>query len=314
MNIEPAVAIRQLHVPRRHMLRGTLGVVAALVAAAPFVASFLPGLETPAVATFTIASPTDFSALYASGRSLRVARAAGKETSPGTKPVLEGEVQLVPKEKKKRLRPGHESEEMMMDRVTKRTYWLWSLKGRFKPRGPKPWDPHKFRKVCIQCRLKSKQSANTKILNQVVEELRRISGKHPRIVKAKKNINAFQWRRGYPAGVAVTLMGPLMYDFLHRLNTIILPRVRDFEGLYPNSFDNYGNFWMGFANQEPFRELDELVDERELVHGFDIGIVTSCMTQPDGLALMKKFGFPFGDPRTPKPVKVKKKFSPVNMG
>eukprot|EP00415_Alexandrium_ostenfeldii_P002216 UN2216 len=131
---------------------------------------------------------------------------------------------------------------------------------------------------------------------------------HPFVVKAKHDVNAFGWRKGANCGVAVNLRGPLMLDFLHRLNTIILPRIRDFEGLYPNSFDNYGNFWMGFANQEPFRELDELIDSRELVHGFDLGIMNNCLTQPDGLALMEKFGFPFGDPRPSKALKRKKSF------
>merc|ERR1719356_2409522 len=96
-----------------------------------------------------------------------------------------------------------------------------------------------------------------------------------------------------------------MMDFLTRLNTLVLPRVRDFEGLFPTSVDNYGNFHMTLENQEPFKELDELIDSREVVHGFYIDIVNNCFTQPDGLKLMKDFGFPFGDPR-PKRVRVPK--------
>merc|ERR1719277_1450980 len=137
-------------------------------------------------------------------------------------------------------------------------------------------------------------------MNQVTEELRRISGKHPYVVLAKQNIAALGWRVGYPCGVAVRLYGPKMYDFLNRLNTLILPRVRDFEGLFPTSVNRDGNFAMRFESQEPFKELDELIDSREVVHGFDVQIINNCMTQPDGLQLMKDFGFPFGDPRPPK--------------
>lgn len=211
-------------------------------------------------------------------------------------------------ETKVKLRKGEETEEMQFDRVAKRTKWLKSLKGKFVPVGPKPWEKHRFTKVVIQVRLKAKQAANTKIINQVVEELRRVSGMHPRIIKAKHDVANFGWRKGAVCGACVVLFGPKMYDFLERLNTIVLPRIRDFEGLVPNSFDGYGNFWMGFENQDAFRELDELTDTRELVHGFDLGIVNSCETQPDGLALMKAYGFPFGDPRAPKAPKKKRSY------
>ncbi|CAJ1444965.1 unnamed protein product [Effrenium voratum] len=137
-------------------------------------------------------------------------------------------------------------------------------------------------------------------MNQIVEELRRITGHHPTIVYSKQNIALFGVRQGDPVGAKVNLEGQLMKDFLQRLNTIILPRVRDFEGLFPNSFDNNGNFWFSLPSQEPFKELDDLVDSRELVHGFQIGILNNCFSQPDALKLMKDFGFPFGDPRPPK--------------
>lgn len=202
-----------------------------------------------------------------------------------------------------------ETVSMMYERVAAKKALLKKTKGKFVPYGPKPWDKPQFTKVCIQTRLKVKQAGNTKILNQVVEEIRRLSGKHPYVVKAKHNVASFGWRVGYPCGVAVTLQGRLMLDFLARLNTVILPRIRDFEGLYPNSVDKFGNFWMAFDNQEPFRELDALIDERELVHGFDVGIMNNCLTQPDGLQLMKDYGFPFGEPKARK-AKKKRLFGP----
>eukprot|EP00929_Paragymnodinium_shiwhaense_P081000 TRINITY_DN4228_c0_g1_i2.p1 TRINITY_DN4228_c0_g1~~TRINITY_DN4228_c0_g1_i2.p1 ORF type:complete len:364 (-),score=86.50 TRINITY_DN4228_c0_g1_i2:285-1289(-) len=227
-------------------------------------------------------------------------------TNPGAPP---GELDFpedddeVPEE----FRRGGETREEMFGRVEMQKQWLRKLKGKFVPYGPKPWDKRQFTKVCIQAHLEAKQAANTKILNQCVEEIRRLSGKHPRVVKAKVNNANFGWRVGAPCGVAVTLRGQLMYDFLARLNTVVLPRVRDFEGLFPNSFDAYGNFWMHFSSQEPFRELDALIDERQLVHGFEVGIVNNALTQPDGLKLMKDFGFPFGDAR---PAKSKVKVDP----
>jgi len=179
------------------------------------------------------------------------------------------------------------------------------MKPKFMPVGPKPWDKPRFKKVCIQVRLKAKQASNIKITNQIIEEMRRISGVHPKIVKARKNVQTFGWRVGYPCGVAATLTGDLMIDFLTRLNTVTLPRVRDFEGLVPNSFDQDGNFFMGFQNQDAFKELDAMIDDREFIHGFDVGIVNNCMNRVEGLQLMKDFGFPFGDPR-PRFKKMKK--------
>jgi large subunit ribosomal protein L5 len=236
---------------------------------------------------------------------------AGGEKKPGGPPKYDGDSASSmpePEEKKESLRPGHESKKMVQSRVEYKTKLYKRLKGKFMPMGPKPWDRHRFMKVCIQTRLKAKQASNTKIINQVVEEMRRISGMHPKVVKARHNVANFGWRKGFPCGVAVTMYGPRMYDFLQRLNMVILPRVRDFEGLFPNSFDNFGNFWMGLQNQEPFRELDALIDERVIVHGFDIGIINNCLTQPDGLALMKNYGFPFGDAHPMKAVKKKVSF------
>lgn len=288
--------------------------VAAALAAAPLLAGALlcgfrvQGPPSPLAAAETLVFvplPTGELGLLHRGQlyaTSRVARAAGYEGKPGARPQLDDEP-APDTDKPKRMKVNEETVEMQFDRVQRTNKWLKTLRGKFVPYGPKPWDKHRFLKVCIQTRLRSKQASNTKILNQVTEEIRRISGSHPKIVKAKTNVAAFGWRVGYPCGVAVNIYGNLMMDFLNRLNMIILPRVRDFEGLHPSSIDARGNLWLGFENQEPFKELDELIDTREIVHGFDVGLINNCLTQPDGLALMKDFGFPFGESR-PKKIKV----------
>lgn len=229
---------------------------------------------------------------------------AKPKAKPGPPPVREDREDTPKEGQPIRLKKGEESVEMQLSRVAKTLKFLKTLKGKFVPYGPKPWHEPRFVKVCIQARLDVKQGANTKIVNQVTEEVRRISGRHPRIIKARHNVAKFSQRVGDTVGVGVTLYGQKMRDFLTRLNTIILPRVRDFEGLYANSFDNFGNFWFSLPSQEPFKELDDLVDSRELVHGFDIGILNNCFTQPDGLKLMQQFGFPIGDPRKRRPVRL----------
>lgn len=314
-------------VGKRRVLRSVFGLAAAAVAAWPLAGRLSQGFSAPTagphwalpaapaeqlhsvVLLVGSCGPADHTRGSAVAMAAVAKRPGNDKAIPGGAPAADaGGVPEPPRQRKQRLRPGEETEDMMMDRVERKILELNRLKGKFVPKGPKPWDQHRFLKVCIQSRLKPKQASNTKIINQVVEELRRVSGMHPKIVKAKHNVATFGWRVGYPCGVAVSITGPLMYDFLGRLNTIILPRVRDFEGLVPSSFDNYGNFWMGVQNQECFKELDSMIDDRQLVHGFDIGILNSCFTQPDGLKLMKDFGFPFGDPR-PKKLKKKVAFS-----
>merc|ERR1712087_992152 len=120
-----------------------------------------------------------------------------------------------------------------------------------------------------------------KIMRQVVEEFRRISGTHPLITKSEENDAVLGWRVGMERGVKVTLVATKMMNFLRRLNTIVLPRVRDFEGLYPNDF---------------------ITDDEKAMPKFELVIETSSYRQPDALQMMKDFGFPFGDPRPPKVV------------
>jgi large subunit ribosomal protein L5 len=187
------------------------------------------------------------------------------------------------------------SPELQQEREKILTKKLKKLKGKFTPYGPKPWDPPAFRKVAITVILDPKEASNKKILNQCLEELRRITGGMPEVIKAKKNIAWNNQRKGFPCGVGITLNGKLMMDFLTRLNTIVLPRVRDFEGLWPNAFSNTGDYTMQINNQEPFKELDELLDIREVSHPFTINICNNRFTQPAAKELMEKFGFPFTD-------------------
>merc|ERR1712151_523583 len=108
--------------------------------------------------------------------------------------------------------------------------------------------------------------------------------------------------------------GRTMMDFLTRLNTIVLPRIRDFEGLWPNSFNNMGHYFFTVNGQEPFRELDDMLDEREISHDFGIGIIMNRHTQPDGMKLMKDFGFPFTDELKPKYEKAEADFPKRGRG
>eukprot|EP00434_Breviolum_minutum_P009238 symbB.v1.2.008141.t1/scaffold509.1/size193965/11 len=251
--------------------------------------------------TLFVASPADvFTRTQVRADSLIICAAEGK---PGSAPS-DVEQEAPPSSfLKVKIGKREYTLDQQSNRKETKSKWLRKLKGKFVYRGPKPYDPDRFTKVSMSIKLQPKQASNTKIMNQVIEELRRISGKHPVVCKAKVDNAKTKLRKGDVCGAKVSLEGQLMHDFLARLNTIILPRVRDFEGLYPNSFDNNGNFWFSVPSQEAFRELDELVDQREIVHGFQIGILNNCFTQPDALKLMKEFGFPFGEPR-PKRVRV----------
>ena len=133
--------------------------------------------------------------------------------------------------------------------------------------------------------------ANAKILDTAADELRSITGQKPVITKAKKSIASFKLRQGMPIGVMVTLRGDRMYEFLDRLVTIALPRVRDFRGVSPKSFDGQGNYNLGLKEQIVFPEIDyDSVDE---IRGMDIAIVTTAKTDREAQALLKAFDVPF---------------------
>lgn len=132
---------------------------------------------------------------------------------------------------------------------------------------------------------------NPKVLNLVVEELTSITGQKAVITKAKKAISNFKLRQGIPIGVRVTLRKEKMWSFLDRLNTLALPRVRDFRGLPSKGFDGRGNYNMGLKEQIVFPEIN--FDRVEKVRGMNITICTTAGTDPDGRALLEALGLPF---------------------
>ena len=132
---------------------------------------------------------------------------------------------------------------------------------------------------------------NSKASDSAVEDLTVISGQKPLITKAKKSIAAFKLREGMPIGVKVTLRGSRMYEFLDKFMNIALPRVRDFRGVNPQSFDGRGNYSIGLKEQLIFPEIDfEKIDR---VRGMDIIVVTTAKTDEEARELLTKFGMPF---------------------
>lgn len=132
---------------------------------------------------------------------------------------------------------------------------------------------------------------NPKVLNLVVDELTAITGQKAVITKAKKAISNFKLREGIPIGVRVTLRKEKMWSFLDRLNTLALPRVRDFRGLPPKGFDGRGNYNMGLKEQIVFPEIN--FDRVEKVRGMNITICTTAGSDADGKALLEALGLPF---------------------
>ncbi|HEY6231622.1 MAG TPA: 50S ribosomal protein L5 [Pyrinomonadaceae bacterium] len=133
--------------------------------------------------------------------------------------------------------------------------------------------------------------ANAKILDTAADELRAITGQKPVITKAKKSIASFKLRQGMPIGVMVTLRGDRMYEFLDRLVSIALPRVRDFRGVSPKAFDGRGNYTIGVREQLIFPEID--FNKVEKLRGMNISIITSARTDEHARALLKGLGMPF---------------------
>lgn len=132
-----------------------------------------------------------------------------------------------------------------------------------------------------------------KILNFAVEDLSLIAGQKPVITKARKSIAGFKIREGWPIGCKVTLRKDKMYEFLDRLITVALPRVRDFRGLNPKSFDGTGNYSMGLHEQIVFPEID--FDKTDGIRGLDICITTSAKTNEEAKALLEAFNLPLKD-------------------
>ena len=133
--------------------------------------------------------------------------------------------------------------------------------------------------------------ADRKIMEHAVNDMMLIAGQRPVVQNARKSEAGFKIRAGFPNGCKVTLRRGRMYDFVERLIGIAIPRMRDFRGLNPRSFDGRGNFAMGIQEQIIFPEID--YDKIDKIRGLDIAITTTAQTNEDGLALLKAFNFPF---------------------
>jgi large subunit ribosomal protein L5 len=132
---------------------------------------------------------------------------------------------------------------------------------------------------------------NPKLMDTAVDELAAISGQKPVVTKAKKSIATFKLREGQKIGCMVTLRREKMYEFFDRLVNLALPRVRDFKGISPRSFDGRGNFSMGIREQIIFPEIN--YDKIDKIKGLNVSIVTSARTDDEGRALLKSMGMPF---------------------
>jgi large subunit ribosomal protein L5 len=138
---------------------------------------------------------------------------------------------------------------------------------------------------------------DAKALDAALEELTLIAGQQAQVRRATKSIASFKLREGMPVGARVTLRGTRMYEFLDRLSSIALPRIRDFRGLDPGSFDGRGNYSIGIREQIIFPEID--YDKVPSIRGLDVAITTSAQTDEHGLALLGALGLPFaGERRT----------------
>jgi large subunit ribosomal protein L5 len=133
--------------------------------------------------------------------------------------------------------------------------------------------------------------SDKKVLEAATNDLTAISGQKPLITKARKSVAGFKIREGYPIGAKVTLRGERMWEFLERLISISVPRIRDFRGLNPKSFDGRGNYSMGVKEQIIFPEID--YDKIDKIRGMDITITTTAQTNEEGHALLTAFNFPF---------------------
>ena len=132
---------------------------------------------------------------------------------------------------------------------------------------------------------------NAKALDSALEELSIVAGQRAQLRRARKSIAGFKLRAGMPIGARVTLRGARMYEFLDRLVSIALPRIRDFRGLPPTSFDGRGNYSLGIREQIIFPEIN--YDDVETIRGLDVTITTTAKTDDEGLALLRELGLPF---------------------
>ncbi|WP_239015434.1 50S ribosomal protein L5 [Archangium violaceum] len=153
-----------------------------------------------------------------------------------------------------------------------------------------PMEVPRLEKIVVNMGL-GEALANAKILESAVDQLGAITGQKPVVTRARKSIANFKLRQGQAIGAAVTLRGDRMYEFLDRLITVALPRVRDFKGVSPKAFDGKGNYTLGVREQIIFPEIN--YDQIEKVKGLNISFVTTAANDEQGLALMRHFGMPF---------------------
>jgi len=132
---------------------------------------------------------------------------------------------------------------------------------------------------------------DSKIIDGAIKDLTAITGQKPQVTKARKSIAQFKLREGQPIGAHVTLRGDRAWEFLDRLLSLALPRIRDFRGLSDRQFDGNGNYTFGLSEQSVFHEIDQ--DRIDRVRGFDITVVTTAKTDDEGRALLRQLGFPF---------------------
>ena len=132
---------------------------------------------------------------------------------------------------------------------------------------------------------------DSKLIEGAIRDLTAITGQKPQVTKARKSIAQFKLREGMPIGCHVTLRGDRMWEFLDRLLSVALPRIRDFRGLSPKQFDGRGNYTFGLTEQSMFHEIDQ--DRIDRVRGMDITVVTTATTDDEGRALLRHLGFPF---------------------
>ncbi len=153
-----------------------------------------------------------------------------------------------------------------------------------------PHDVPKVEKVVVNVGI-GEASRDHKLLESVVEEVATITGQKPIVTRARKSISNFNLREGQPVGVKATLRGPRMYEFLDRLISAAIPRIRDFRGLPQRSFDGRGNYTIGIKEQIIFPEID--IEGVKEVHGMDITVVTNTDKDDEAFALLRQMGFPF---------------------
>ena len=160
-----------------------------------------------------------------------------------------------------------------------------------------PMQAPKIKKVTVNMGV-GEAKQDSKVLDAATEQLATIAGQRPSVRRARKSIAQFKVREGMPVGVAVTLRGDRAYEFLDRLMSVAIPRIRDFRGLNPRAFDGRGNYSMGVREQIIFPEID--YDEVDQVRGLDITITTNASSDEEAFALLEAIGMPFSrDGRTP---------------